>query len=416
MAINDPLALIQYLQSGSGSKTPTPASQLNYQQDVMSSLFNPQFAAAYGMFDPVGLAPAPFQYATPVLTGALNSATPIWQEVAQAIMNGTIDRQNAISAVAEALGVDEYSTGAGLTIDDVKSQIDSMFKEAGDKQNAFADYETKLREDEQSNIYGKAGLRQPYEQYTVQDAPFSQSVFDKQSELQKMIQSLALRGDKQRQATNTDYQAIYKKMMEQDKTQQEALPSKLLPENEADANQLADALGISQSWMKNIFNKSIGLGTVQVYDQEKKKYVDKTYTPEEKQQIFKTLIQNEINKGTSGTGSLVGDWISGNDDERAVKVKNYLESGKPLITGQRKESANQAGRRGIAMSMEAAKQAKSKNTDQYLSAERFAKEQKAKELDIQKLAELQNLIDAGRTPLQDQLNQRMALFGLGNSL
>ena len=416
MAINDPLALIQYLQSNSGSKTSTPASQLNYQQDIMSSLFNPQFAAAYDMFDPVGLTPAPFDFATPVLTGALNSTTPVWRTVAKQISDGTIDRQNAISAVAEALGVDEYSTGAGLNLKSIESDIDSMFNEVGDKQNAAIKYEQDLRTAEQENIYGKAGLRQPYEQYTVQDAPFSQSIFDKQSELQKMIQSLALRGDKQREAINTDTQAIYTKMMEQDKTQQGALPSKLLPETEADANQLADALGISQRWMRDIFNKSIGLGTVQVYDQEKKKYVDKTYTSEEKKQIFKTLIQNEINKGTSGTGSPIGDWISGNDDERAVKVKNYFESGKPLITGQRKESADQAGRRGIAMSMEATKQAKAKNSDQYLSADRFAKEQKAKELDIQKLAELQNLIDAGRTPLKDQLNQRMALFGLGNTL
>ena len=114
--INDPLALIQYLQNGSGGKSPSPSSQLNYQQDLLSTLFNPQFAAANDMYDPLSLTSTPFQFATPVLTGALNSATPIWQEVAQAIMSGTIDRQNAISAVAEALGVDEYSTGAGLTI------------------------------------------------------------------------------------------------------------------------------------------------------------------------------------------------------------------------------------------------------------------------------------------------------------
>lgn len=415
MAVNDPLALIQYLQDNSGGKTPSASSQLNYQQDVMSSLFNPQFAAAYGMFDPVGLAPSPFQFATPVLTGSLNSATPIWKEVAQAIMDGTIDRQNAISAVAEALGVDEYSTGAGLTIDDVKSQIDSMFKEAGDKQNAFADYETKLREDEQSNIYGKAGLRQPYEQYTAQDAPYTQDIFDQQAELNKMLQTLSLGDKSRRTATNADTQAIYTKMMEQDKAAQESLAPKLMPESVADAKALAKTLGVDEGWMKGIYEKSFGLGTVQVYDQDKKKYVDKTYTPEEKQQIFKTLVKNEINKGTGGTGSLLEDWMSGNADERGVKVGKYLEAGKPLIGGGRKESQQQSARRGIAMSYEAGKQAKAKNTDQYASAQRFGAEEKAKQIDIRKLAQLQNLIDAGRTPLQDQLNERMALFGLGNS-
>jgi len=110
------------------------------------------------------------------------------------------------------------------------------------------------------------------------------------------------------------------------------------------------------------------------------------------------------------------DWFSGNDDERGVKVSNYLKEGKPLISGKRKESQNQDARRGIAMSYEAAKQAKAKNTDQYASARRFNAEEKAKQIEIRKLAQLQNLLDAGRTPLQDQLNERMALFGLGNSL
>ena len=415
--INDPLDLIRFLQNSSGGNDTTPAQDLNYQQDVMSSLFNPQFAAAYNMFDPVGLAPAPFQYATPVLTGSLNSATPIWQQVAQAIMDGTIDRQNAISAVAEALGIDEYSTGAGLTIADVKSQIDTMFKEAGDRQNAVADYETKLREDEQSNVYGKAGLRQPYEQYSLQDAPFSQGVFDQQAELEKMLQTLSLSEGKQRQARGADTQAIYTKMMEQDKSAQDAIPDRLLPESSADAKQLAKTLGVDEGWMMDIYNKSYGLGTVKVYDQEKQKYVDKTFTPAEKEQAFKTFIKNEINKGTSGTGSLVGDWMSGNDDERAVKVSNYIAAGKPAITGKRKESQNQEARRGMAMSAEAEKQAKAKSkmTDRYASAQRFGAEQKAQQISIQKLAELQNLMDAGRTPTGDQINQRLALFGLGNS-
>jgi hypothetical protein len=416
--INDPLALIQYLQNsgGGGSNPPSASSQLNYTQDILSSLFNPQFAAAYGMFDPVGLAPAPFDFATPVLTGALNSATPVWREIAQQISDGTIDRQNAISAVAETLGVDEYSTGAGLNLKSIETDIDSMFNEIGDKQNAAIKYQSDMREAEQGNIYGKAGLRQPYEQYTLQDAPFSQNVFDQQSELEKMIQSLSLRGDKQRQAINTDTQAIYTKMMEQDQAAQDAIPDRFMPESWADAKALAETLGVDEGWMKDIYDKSFGLGTVQVYDQEKQKYVNKTFTPAEKQEAFKNFIRNEVNKGTSGTGSPIGDWLSGNADERGVKVSNYLKAGKPLISGARKEDADQAGRRGMAMSMEAAKKSKAKNTDRYLAADRFAKEAKARELDIQKLAELQNLIDAGRTPLQDQLTQRAALFGLGNNL
>jgi hypothetical protein len=292
-----------------------------------------------------------------------------------------------------------------------------MFKEAGDRQNAVADYETKLREDEQSNVYGKAGLRQPYEQYSLQDAPFSQGIFDEQAELEKMLQTLSLSEGKQRQARGADTQAIYTKMMEQDKSAQDAIPDRLLPESSADAKQLAKTLGVDEGWMMDIYNKSYGLGTVKVYDQEKQKYVDKTFTPAEKEQAFKTFIKNEINKGTSGTGSLVGDWMSGNDDERAVKVSNYIAAGKPAITGKRKESQNQEARRGMAMSAEAEKQAKAKSkmTDRYASAQRFGAEQKAQQISIQKLAELQNLMDAGRTPTGDQINQRLALFGLGNS-
>lgn len=414
--VNDPLDLIRYLQNSSGGSDTTDAQNLNYQQDIMSSLFNPQFAAAYETFDPVGLAPAPFQYATPVLTGSLNSATPIWQQVAQAIMDGTIDRQNAISAVAEALGVDEYSTGAGLTIDDVKSQIDTMFKEAGDKQNAAADYETKLREDEQSNVYGKAGLRQPYEEYTLQDAPFSQGVFDAQSELQKMLETLTLSEGKRRQSTGADTQAIYTKMMEQDKAAQDALPSRLLPQSSADAKQLAKSLGVDEDWMMGIYNKSFGLDSFEEYDQEQKKYVTRVVTPAEKEQAFKTLIQNEVDKGTSGSGSLLDDWFSSNDDERGVKLSNYINAGKPLVTGKRKESEDQSARRGMAMSAEAGKKAEKKNYDRAAFAKRYDAEKLTNEIKARKSAELRNLMDAGRTPTGDQINERLALFGLGNSL
>ena len=416
MAVNDPLALIQYLQNGGGSDSSSASSQLNYTQDILSSLFNPQYAAANQMYDPLALVPAPFNFATPVLTGALNSATPIWKEVAQAIMSGTIDRQNAISAVAEALNVDEYSTGAGLTIEDIKSQIDSMFKEAGDKQNAAFEYDTKLREAEQSNLYGKAGLPQPTEQYDLQTAPYSEGLLNKQSELQKMVEMLSRSSDKPRQQVGADTQAIYTKMMEQDKAAQDAIPDRLMPESWADAKALAKALGVDEGWMKDIYDKSFGLTTYRVYDEEKGKYIDKAYTPAEKEEAFRTWIKNEVNKGTSGTGSGLDDWFSGNDDERGVKVANYLAAGKPLIGGERKESANQAGRRGMAMSLEAAKRAKAQNADPYASAQKFAATAKAREIDVQKLAELQNLLDAGRTPTQDALNQRMALFGLGNSL
>jgi hypothetical protein len=232
-----------------------------------------------------------------------------------------------------------------------------------------------------------------------------------------MLQTLSLSEGKQRQARGADTQAIYTKMMEQDKSAQDAIPDRLLPESSADAKQLAKTLGVDEGWMMDIYNKSYGLGTVKVYDQEKQKYVDKTFTPAEKEQAFKTFIKNEINKGTSGTGSLVGDWMSGNDDERAVKVSNYIAAGKPAITGKRKESQNQEARRGMAMSAEAEKQAKAKSkmTDRYASAQRFGAEQKAQQISIQKLAELQNLMDAGRTPTGDQINQRLALFGLGNS-
>lgn len=414
--INDPLALIQYLQDSSGGrKPPSPSSQLNYQQDIMSSVFNPQFSAAYGMFDPVGLVPAPFEFATPELTGALNSSTPIWNQVAQQISDGTIDRQNAISVVAETLGVDEYSTGAGLNLKTIEDIINNMFNEVRDKQNAAITYEKDMREAEQDNVYGKAGLRQPYEQYSVNDAPFSQDIYDQQSELQNMIQSLSLRTDKQRQQTGVDTQAIYTKMMEQDKAAQDAIPARLLPQSKQDAKELAKILGIEEAWMIDIYNKSFGLGTVKVYDQEKQKYVDKTFTPAEKEEAFKNFILNEVNKGTSGTGSAIDDWFSGNDDERAVKVSDYIAAGKPLISGKRKDNNLMAEFRGMAMSREAEKKAKDKNKDQYLSADRFKVEAKSREIDVEKLAELQNLIDAGRTPTGDQINQRLALFGLGNS-
>jgi hypothetical protein len=204
MAINDPLSLIRFFTGSDGATSSTNAKDLNYLQDFLSYLMSPDTGVGTETYDP--LLTVPPQYVspgTPVLDSFETGSTPIWASVARRIRAGQINPAGAVAEVAKDLGFqydDEIKNGMSLV--DVRKYVDEMFKELKDEQNAQAAYAKSVQEFEQNNFYGKAGLPQPTEQYSVDTLPYSErsaayrALADKQqAEIDR------LKFDKQREVT-----------------------------------------------------------------------------------------------------------------------------------------------------------------------------------------------------------------------
>ncbi|NCZ94850.1 MAG: hypothetical protein EBZ16_04900 [Flavobacteriia bacterium] len=88
--------------------TKDQSSQSGRLNDFASLLFDPQFAAFSGNFDPAYTQQQQFTPSYgPYLSSSLKSPVPIWQQAAQSIINGDIDPTSAVLEVASALGVTE---------------------------------------------------------------------------------------------------------------------------------------------------------------------------------------------------------------------------------------------------------------------------------------------------------------------
>jgi len=176
MAVNDPLNLLQFVTGGSSGASSTPAKDLNYLQDYLAYLMSPNTGAGTDSYDPL-LTVAP-QYAspgTPIMDSFETGSTPIWASVARRIRAGQINPAGAVAEIAKDLGIeyaDEIKNGTSLT--DIQKYVDEMFKELKDEQNAMAEHAKATQEFEQTNFYGKAGLPQPTEQYSVDTLPYSE--------------------------------------------------------------------------------------------------------------------------------------------------------------------------------------------------------------------------------------------------
>jgi hypothetical protein len=176
MAVNDPLNLLQYVTGESSGASSTPAKDLNYLQDYLAYLMSPNTGAGTDSYDPL-LTVAP-QYAspgTPIMDSFETGSTPIWASVARRIRAGQINPAGAVAEIAKDFGIeyaDEIKNGTSLT--DIQKYVDEMFKELKDEQNAMAEHAKATQEFEQTNFYGKAGLPQPTEQYSVDTLPYSE--------------------------------------------------------------------------------------------------------------------------------------------------------------------------------------------------------------------------------------------------
>jgi hypothetical protein len=176
MAINDPLGLAGFFNNSGGGSSGSAAKDLNYLQDYLAYLMSPNTGAGTGSYDPMlTVAPQYVSPGTPIMDSFETGSTPIWASVASRIRTGQINPAGAVAEIAQDFGI-EYADEIknGISLADIQKYVDEMFKELKDEQAAQAAHAKATQEFQQTNFYGKAGLPQPTEQYTVDTLPYSE--------------------------------------------------------------------------------------------------------------------------------------------------------------------------------------------------------------------------------------------------
>lgn len=153
--------MMMAILGGSAANTDSPTTMLNRYENFFDVLgISPEMLT--GTTWPSYTQPIPFDE-TPYLNKTLrylNSTTPAWQNAAQGLMTGNYTAADAYYEVSKALGGD-------LAYDKefIQKEISAMETEIAERNKALADYNRSVAEDQRSNIYGKAGLPQPYEEF-----------------------------------------------------------------------------------------------------------------------------------------------------------------------------------------------------------------------------------------------------------
>lgn len=147
---------------------------VNTMQDLSSYLFNPQYGITGDTYESAYTLPEPYVPNTPRLDAYMNSANTIWRDVASGIQSGSLDEASAVAALYNGLGF-TYDTEIkqGLSVSDLRSAVKEMFDEKERDMTARIEYDRNLLESERENVFGKAGLPQPYDQWSAETMPVS---------------------------------------------------------------------------------------------------------------------------------------------------------------------------------------------------------------------------------------------------
>jgi hypothetical protein len=147
---------------------------VNTMQDLSSYLFNPQYGITGNTYESAYTLPEPYVPNTPRLDAYMNSSNAIWRDVASGIQSGSLDEASAVAALYNGLGF-EYDTQVkqGLSVSDLRSAVKEMFDEKERDMSARIEYDRNLLEAERENVFGKAGLPQPYDEWSAETMPVS---------------------------------------------------------------------------------------------------------------------------------------------------------------------------------------------------------------------------------------------------
>jgi len=417
-------ALVAALTKGQSAQS----GRLN---DFASLLFDPQFAAFSGNFDPAYTQQQQFSPSYgPYLSSSLKSPVPIWQQAAQSIINGDIDPTSAVLEVASALGVTEdVPNEQGLTFDAIQQQVTKMFDEAGaamKQEQDFYDAQNKAYTD---SVFGKAGLPAPQAQYTISEEmamsdpmryvalPYSQEYQDMIERYNKQMREVSGLQNAVNTASNREFKTIYEKMMddyadkkkaEEDKraaeTQAGAVPTEQanspIPIAAAEVEGFAQRLGISASDVEKARRSAIA-DIVTRYEVPESDVFKYERSRSDYENRFKQYLQRETDINIDTVGSFTPaaqQYFDTSVDEFRTDTQNRADQ-------------DQEARRGIAMSYEAQKKAKAAPV--VTEAQKKANLESGRAVGMKKDANTQRLIDlylanlTKRTPTSDALQARM---------
>jgi hypothetical protein len=198
-------ALMQFIATGAFATSSTPSTGLNLFQDMLSQIFNEDAAVlnnqiwqpyqVFPEFNPRGLRPITQSY--------IDSGDPIWSTVAEGIASGDYDKASAINYIANEMAANLGERGANTvyTEDDIRRDVEEMFKEKGAVEQAYAQYQNDAKKFEAENVYGSRNLPQPTDVWGLQGGPgvvpapvseVSQNTIDFVNEMQRQIEESGL--------------------------------------------------------------------------------------------------------------------------------------------------------------------------------------------------------------------------------
>lgn len=366
---------------------------VNTMQDLSSYLFNPQYGITGNTFDFSYTLPAPYVPNTPRLDAYANSTNPLWRDTALGIMDGSLDEASAVAALYNGLGFDyETEVKQGLSLEGIRSAVKEMFDEKERDVAARIKYDQDLLESEAGNIFGKAGLPQPYEEWTAETMPVSDPLRSFFSRLQTMENEL---GQKKRDVGGAEQLARLRLLAKRSASGEgSADTSVFVPQSEEQARNFARQIGVDEDWLAGVYNELDG--GYWAYDDKQEKRVWKMPTADEMRDRWQTRMKNEmLEEGAA--------WYDfGQDDLEARRAKKVLG----ITTDKANvQESDEAKRENSILLNRAVQESVQPKRDEYAQLERKLLQNKAVAAN-KLLGEKIALGLQGRTPLEEALRRR----------
>lgn len=288
---------------------------VNAMQDLSSYLFNPQYGITGDTYESSYVLPAPYVSNTQRLDSYLNSTNPLWRDTARGILDGTLDEASAVAALYNGLGFTyETEVKQGLNLDGIRSAVKEMFDEKERDMAARIKYDQDLLEAEAGNVFGKAGLPQPTEEFTAETMPVSDDLMAFFSRLQKMQGDLANKKRDVSGAAKLAEQRMLAQITPSGKGQDRS--AVFVPQSEDQARDLARQIGVDEDWLAGIYNETTSSSWE--WDDEKQIYTWQKPSAEEVRRAWSSRMNNEILE----EGAAVYDF--GKDDLEARRAKKVV--------------------------------------------------------------------------------------------
>lgn len=236
----------------SQANTKGGSKQTNNIQDLVSSLFSPEFGALTGSVDPLATQFEPYVPNVPLLTAYTNDPNVDVRNAALRIANGDSPLDVKMELRGKfGLKTEKDITDAGLTIKELDGIVDDMYKEYASNLGKEAEYNAASAKALASNVFGDAMLPQPTERYSLETMPVTsdlQAMFDR---LNVSAEKIGAKGKAVQGATDLEKQVMLKYAQENPTpkvnvvapTNESALRDVPLPafDNYADAVKYGDA-------------------------------------------------------------------------------------------------------------------------------------------------------------------------------